>query len=159
MIGPGTARALRERGIEADLVPERSVAESLVEALADVPVTRALIARAEEARDVLPDALRERGARGRRPRALPDGRRAARRRARGGGARRRLRDVHQRLVGALLRRRPRARSPARGSSRSAPSTSEALRELGREPDVEADRHTPDGLVEALLADVARRRAG
>ncbi|MFL5835335.1 MAG: uroporphyrinogen-III C-methyltransferase, partial [Solirubrobacteraceae bacterium] len=62
-IGPGTARALRAHGIEPDVVPERSVAESLVEALRDVPVTRALIARAAEARDVLPDALRERGAR------------------------------------------------------------------------------------------------
>jgi uroporphyrinogen III methyltransferase / synthase len=61
-IGPGTARALRERGIEADVVPERFVAEGLVEALSDVPVTRALVARAKDARDVLPDALRDRGA-------------------------------------------------------------------------------------------------
>ena len=36
-IGPGTARALRERGVEADVVPERAVAEGLVEALAEVP--------------------------------------------------------------------------------------------------------------------------
>ena len=43
-------------------MPERSVAESLVQALADVPVERALVARAKEARDVLPDALRARGA-------------------------------------------------------------------------------------------------
>ena len=28
-IGPGTARALRARGIEADIVPERAVAEGL----------------------------------------------------------------------------------------------------------------------------------
>jgi uroporphyrinogen III methyltransferase/synthase len=61
-IGPGTARALREHGIAADIVPERFVAESLVEALADVPIRRALIARAAEAREVLPDALRARGA-------------------------------------------------------------------------------------------------
>ena len=61
-IGPGTARALRERGIEPDVVPQRAVAEGLVEALEDVPVTRALIARASEGRDVLPNALRERGA-------------------------------------------------------------------------------------------------
>ncbi len=46
----------------ADIVPERFVAEALVEALADVAVTRALVARAAVARDVLPDALRERGA-------------------------------------------------------------------------------------------------
>ena len=61
-IGPGTAAALAEHGIVADVVPERFVAEGLVEALADVPVERALIARAAEARDVLADALRERGA-------------------------------------------------------------------------------------------------
>ena len=63
-IGPGTAGALAERGIRADIVPERSVAEALVEALAAVPVEgrRVLVARAAEARDVLPTALRERGA-------------------------------------------------------------------------------------------------
>ena len=61
-IGPGTA-ARCARGIMADVVPERFVAEGLVEALADVPVKRALVARAAEARDVLPDALRRVGPR------------------------------------------------------------------------------------------------
>ena len=67
-IGPGTAAALLEHGIRADIVPERFVAEALVEALAGVELEgrRVLIARAAEARSVLPDALRERGARGRR---------------------------------------------------------------------------------------------
>ena len=40
-----------------------------------------------------------------------------------------------------------------------PATSAALRELGYEPDVEAADHTPDGLVAALLGDVAGRRRG
>ena len=80
-IGPGTARALRERGVEADVVPERSVAESLVEALAGLDVRRALVARARRRRATsCPDALRERGAEVDVARALPDGRRAARRR-------------------------------------------------------------------------------
>ncbi|MBI2168067.1 MAG: uroporphyrinogen-III C-methyltransferase [Actinobacteria bacterium] len=62
-IGPGTAERLRQRGVEADLMPERFVAESLVEAFpppagADEGV---LIARAAAARDVLPDGLAERG--------------------------------------------------------------------------------------------------
>lgn len=63
-IGPATARALGERGVRADVVPARAVAEELVAALADVDVSgrRVLVARAAEARDVLPDALRERGA-------------------------------------------------------------------------------------------------
>ncbi len=63
-IGPGTCRALARHGIAADVTPERFVAEALIEALAGVEVTgkRVLVARAAEARDVLPDALRERGA-------------------------------------------------------------------------------------------------
>jgi uroporphyrinogen III methyltransferase/synthase len=61
-IGPGTAAALAERGIVADVLPERFVAEGLVQALAQVPVRRALVARASQARDVLPEALRARGA-------------------------------------------------------------------------------------------------
>ena len=63
-IGPGTARELERHGIHPDVVPPRSIAESLVEALADVPVEgrRVLVARAAEARDVLPEALSARGA-------------------------------------------------------------------------------------------------
>ena len=34
-------------------------------------------------------------------------------------------------------------------------TSEALRERGLEPDVEASRHDIDGVVDALVADAAR----
>ena len=61
-IGPGTARALREHGVIADVVAERFVAEGLIEALAELDFSRVLIARAAAARDVLPDALRARGA-------------------------------------------------------------------------------------------------
>jgi uroporphyrinogen III methyltransferase/synthase len=59
-IGPGTAAALAAGGIRADLVPERFVAEALLDALPAGP-GRALLARAEVARDVLPDGLRARG--------------------------------------------------------------------------------------------------
>jgi uroporphyrinogen-III synthase len=38
-----------------------------------------------------------------------------------------------------------------------PATSDALREHGVSPDLEADPHTPDGLVAALLSDA--RAAG
>jgi uroporphyrinogen III methyltransferase / synthase len=63
-IGPGTADALAARGIVADIVPERAVAEGLAEGLADLvpPVRRALIARAREGREALGDALRAQGA-------------------------------------------------------------------------------------------------
>ena len=62
-IGPGTARALERRGVRADLVPERYVAESLLAAFPECarPRERVVVARAERARDVLPDGLRARG--------------------------------------------------------------------------------------------------
>jgi uroporphyrinogen III methyltransferase/synthase len=63
-IGAGTARALAAQGIVADLIPERFVAESLLEAFPDPPAGsghRVLLARAAVARDVLPEGLRARG--------------------------------------------------------------------------------------------------
>jgi uroporphyrinogen III methyltransferase/synthase len=156
-IGPGTAAALSERGIIADIVPERFVAEGLVEALADVPVSRVLVARAAEARDVLPDALRERGAQvdvvalyETVAEPFDDEQRAAVARA----------DYvtftssstvtyfFASLDGAELSRRTRLASIG-------PVTSDALRERGLEPDVEATRHDIDGLVQALVDDAAR----
>jgi len=61
-IGPATARALLAHGIRADIVPAQAVGEALAQALAGQAVTRALVARAREARDVVPDALRAQGA-------------------------------------------------------------------------------------------------
>ena len=62
-IGPATATALREIGVVADLVSERAVAEALLDLLADRAAgRRVLIARAEEARDLLPEGLAARGA-------------------------------------------------------------------------------------------------
>jgi uroporphyrinogen III methyltransferase / synthase len=52
VIGPGTAEALAERGIEPDLVAERSTQEGLAAALPR-PAGRVLHAGAEGARDVL----------------------------------------------------------------------------------------------------------
>jgi uroporphyrinogen III methyltransferase / synthase len=59
-IGPGTAAALRSRGVAADVVPSEYVAESLLEAL-PAGAGRVLLPRAAVARDVLPDGLRARG--------------------------------------------------------------------------------------------------
>jgi len=59
-IGSGTAGALERRGITADLVPERFVAESLVDSF-ERGTGRVLIARAEVARDALPAGLESKG--------------------------------------------------------------------------------------------------
>ena len=60
-IGPGTAAALADRNVVADLVPDQYVAESLLKALSEEVGPggpgRVLIPRAETARDVLPDGL------------------------------------------------------------------------------------------------------
>lgn len=64
-IGPATAAALRERGMTADVVPERYVAESVVDALAaagNLRGRRVLLPRAAGAREVLPQRLTELGA-------------------------------------------------------------------------------------------------
>jgi uroporphyrinogen III methyltransferase/synthase len=163
-IGPGTARALAERGIVADVVPERFVAEGLVEALATVPVRHALVARAESARDVLPDALRSRGAEvdvlalyATVIEPLTDAQIDA------VVASDYVTFTSSSTVTNFLEasgwspngdgRRPRFVSIG-------PVTSSTLVEHGLTPDVEAERHDIDGLIDALVADaLATRTAG
>jgi len=61
-IGEATAKAVRKAGFDVALVPEKYVAESLAESLMDrVRGKKILLARAEVARDVIPDALRVAG--------------------------------------------------------------------------------------------------
>ncbi len=149
-MGPGTARALVAHGIRADIVPERFVAEGMVEALAGVSIRRALIVRAAEGRDVLIEALAHRGIE---VELLP---------------------VYETVVDPLDERTLAAldgvdyvtftsASSVRnyldaGGSTDArlisigPATSDALRERGLMPDVEATQHDLDGLIQALVAD-------
>ena len=64
-VGPATATALAVRGIEPEVLPEEYVGEGLLEVLIAHGVgagSRVLLPRAQEARDVLPDGLRARGA-------------------------------------------------------------------------------------------------
>lgn len=61
-VGPGTEAALRRHGLSADLVPDRFVAEALLEAMPPASGTRlALLPLAAGARDVLPAGLRAAG--------------------------------------------------------------------------------------------------
>ncbi len=63
-IGTATADRLGEHGLRADFVPERFVAEEVLAGLVECGIAekRALLPRAELARDVLPDGLRAAGA-------------------------------------------------------------------------------------------------
>ena len=57
-VGPKTAEPLIGAGFTVDLIPDRAVAESLLAAFpAPTPGARVLVARAEEARQVLPEGL------------------------------------------------------------------------------------------------------
>src|SRR5204863_3747922 len=158
-IGPGTAAALRVHGMIADIVPERFVAEGLVHALVDVPVSRALVARAAEARDVLPDSLRRRG-------AEVDVVALYETVAEPISETQRIEVAAADYVTFTSSSTVRFFFDAVGDALGegarlasiGPVTSAALRERGREPDLEAARHDIDGLVEALIADVARRAA-
>jgi uroporphyrinogen III methyltransferase / synthase len=64
-IGPATAEELRKNCLQVDVVPKDFVAEGLIRSLGRKPLRgkNVLIPRAKVARDVLPEALRKRGAR------------------------------------------------------------------------------------------------
>ncbi len=63
-IGPATKKALEQRGMKVDVVPQEYVAESVVRSLrAKVKGKRVLLVRAKVARDVIPRELRRAGAR------------------------------------------------------------------------------------------------
>jgi uroporphyrinogen III methyltransferase/synthase len=63
-IGPATAERLAAHGVTADLIPERFVAEGILDALAahELEGERVLVARARGSRPELVDGLRARGA-------------------------------------------------------------------------------------------------
>jgi uroporphyrinogen III methyltransferase/synthase len=158
-IGPGTAAALRDHGVIADVVPERSVAEALVESLADVDVEErpVLVARAAEARDVLPDALRERGAE---LDVVALYETVAERPTQEQVAAARDADYLTFTSSSTVRNFVAAVGdslpPAARVVSIGPVTSATAREAGLGVDVEAERHDVDGLVDALLADAAAR---
>ena len=156
-IGPGTEAELAAHGIHADVVPKEFVAEALAEALADVPVKGrpVLVARAAEARDVLPDALRERGAKVDvvtlyETVAEPPDPEAVEAAQSADYLTFTSSSTVRNLVAALDGRLPEGiRIVSIG-----PVTSEAARDAGLGVDIEAERHDIDGLIEALLADAA-----
>lgn len=159
-MGTGTARALEQRGLRADLIPEEFRAEALAQALSQEAAAgkRFLLARAEQARDVLPDTLR------------------------GLGGRVEVVSAYKTVVctdkdsrGEKLLREKRLDAVTFTSSSTVtnlarllgdelsellagvtvacigPITANTARELGLEPHIVASRYTIEGLVEALAA--------
>ena len=150
-IGPGTAEALAAGNVVADLVPERFVAEGLLEVFPPGP-GRVLIPRAAEARDVLPDGLARLGW-----------------------------DVDLVEAYRTVQGQPSAEDLAAAAAADVvtftssstvrnflavcdtvppvvacigPVTADTAREHGLRVDIEADVHTIDGLLDALVAHVS-----
>ena len=152
-VGPGTARVLAAGRIVADLVPDRAVAEALLAALPDAPSEggRILLARAQVARDILPDGLRAAGwgvdvvdAYRTVPATLTDAERAAIQAA----------DVVTFTSSSTVERLldlvgPEGLPPVIACI--GPITAATARQRGLSVHLEADVHTIDGLVEALVA--------
>lgn len=156
-VGPATAGALLEHGITVDLIPNRFVAEGLLEMMRereDVSGKRVLYVTAEGARDVLPRGLEEIGADvdvRESYRSIVDGQGAAKltRAIEGGKV-----DLVTFTSGSAVRgyvdavgEELAAKVPAASIG---PQTSEALREAGIEAKIEAKESTVDGLVAAVL---------
>ena len=155
-IGPGTARALERFGVRVDLLPERFVAESLLAAF-PAPTTageRVLLARAEVARDVLPDGLAARGyavdvlAVYRTVRAEPDPDVVARVRR---GAIDAITFTSSSTVTMFCEVVGPLEGPQPAVVSIGPVTSATAREQGLRVDIEADPHDLDGIVQAVVA--------
>jgi len=163
-IGPGTAAALEARGLRPDLVPERFVAESLLEAFPDpgAPGERVLLARAEQARDVLPEGL---GARGHLVDVLavyrtvptePDPTLVAQVRA---GQVDALTFTSSSTVTNFVDAIGEITGPQPLVVSIGPVTSATARDRGLRVDAEADPHTIEGLVEAVAGALGSEHPG
>ena len=156
-IGTGTAEALAERRIVADLIPPRFVAEGLLDVFPPPPAGggRVILATAAAARSVLPDGLRTAGwevevvhayrtvsvAPDPETLALIDGADA-------------VTFTSSSTVTNFCEAVGTDRVPSVVAS-IGPVTSATARDLGLEVDVEASPHTIDGLVDALVVALAR----
>jgi uroporphyrinogen III methyltransferase/synthase len=164
-IGPGTSDALLARGLAVDVLPERFVAEGLLEALrerGDLDDARVMYIAAEGARDVLPAGLSELGATAhviRAYRAIPDG-------AGAGSLRDRLTNGSVDLVTFTSASAVKAFVDVVGLEFAAlapavtigPVTSEAARDAGLTIALEAATSTIPGLVQAVVAASRQTRA-
>jgi uroporphyrinogen III methyltransferase/synthase len=158
VIGPGTAAALARRGLRPDLVPARFVAESLLDAF-PAGAGRVLLARAEAARDVLPDGLATKGydvdvlAVYRTEPVPPDA--EALERVRSGGVDAITFTSSSTVENFCDAVGPLAPDPPAKIVSIGPVTSASARARGLRVDAEADPHTIDGLVEALVRVLGR----
>lgn len=164
VIGPATARAVEGLGLKADLIPERYVAESLAAELTPyAEKSHMLLVRAAEARDTLPETLRAAGAALTIAEAyrnqIPAGSIAALQSLLGSS--KTLPDAvtftsasTARNLFTLLEAAELTLPESIVRASIGPITSQALRELGHPPHVEAADHTIPALVQSLVTHFA-----
>ncbi len=165
-IGSATAAELADRGIIADAVPDEYVAEAVADVLVESGIdgARILLARAEMARNVLPERLQEAGAQ---VQVLPVYKTVADGAAQAADLVDRLREGQvdaitftssstvRNLIDVVARACPGGREEALGLLAGTalesigPITSKTLRAQGLDPAAQADTYTIDGLI-ALL---------
>jgi len=154
-IGPATAGRLADHGVRADVVPERFVGEAVLEALEALPVdgVPTLVARAREARELVVEGLRARGAR------VDEVALYETRLERPGDEERdraRAADYVTFTASSTVRNWVEVMGPGAGDGARhvsiGPVTSATMRELGMRVDAEASEHTIPGLVRALVED-------
>lgn len=157
-VGPATAGALLEHGIAVDVIPNRFVAEGLIEMLQsrdDLGGAKMLYVTAEGARDVLPQALKDLGAdvtKIEAYRSIVDGE----------GAEKLVREIEAGNVDLVTFT---SASAVRGyvdavgealalrvpAASIGPQTSDALREAGIEVKAQAEESTLDSLASAVVS--------
>ncbi len=157
VVGPKTGEALERLGIKADVVAQEFVGEGLAAAvLARGVPRRALLLRAEVARDVLPDALRASG-------TEVDVVTAYQTRALGASGDELALGIEQRKVDAMLftssstvtatlealGERGRELLSRITLASIGPVTSRTLESVGLKPTLQADVYTVEGLLDAL----------
>ena len=161
-IGRGTADALAARAVVADLVPDGYVGESLLAAFPPPPAARrgkVLLPRAAVARDVVPDGLRVAGwevdvVEAYRTAAAPPASAAVRAEAASADA---VAFTSSSAVTAFLEVAGRDALPPVVAC-IGPVTATTARRHGITVDVEAELHTLDGLLDALVVALGPRQA-
>jgi uroporphyrinogen-III synthase len=159
-IGAATARALREAGIEPDLIPASSVAESLLESMGAVAGQRILLPQADIARPLLREGLAAGGAEVCAVvayKTLPDPQAAELAALLDAGrvdavtftSSSTVRYSVEALLGAGVAD-PAALLNTTVIASIGPVTSQTARELGLRVGLEAAEHTTDGLIAALI---------
>lgn len=162
-IGPATAKAVRRMGWKVDLMPEKYVAESLLQTLGDkLQGQRVLLTRSARARDVIPETLGQQGITvdviDAYRTEIPHESVSQVRELFGGAARKAAIDAatftSSSTVENFLELLREAGQPAPPEGLPAisigPVTSKTLRAAGWEPAAEAAAHTIEGLVEAVF---------